>query len=561
MKRKLMRRRGLALLFAAALLCGAGAYQSADALGFSGGRTVTYVEKDGFSYPYALMDRTGKMWYVHTPEGEDLTDQLKWIGEFSEGVAHIELIGGQEGLIRPDGEVLWLVEDYVLGDRVVDGLLSFRKGVDGERGYMTPEGEVRFYIDRFHYASFSDGMFLVEGDRGDGTLRYGYADQDGALVVSPTYRNAYAFSEGYAAVQMEDGRWAFIDKSGQVVLDNGYSAVKSFSEGRAFAQKRTVQTGENGEEIVAYQAVLLDYTGREIPLDGVDAVKIFSDPYTHNFSEGVAVVYGENGLCGTIDREGNQVMPFLFNGLGDCSEGLHETFQGDTPYKVYGLCDQTGAQVLDADEKLAYSVSEGMIERTLYDSKTRFYIVEHGYIRNPVTVPSEWAEAEYNRGYEQGIVPKELRTFPGWTVNREQFAQLAVEVLEKQAGRVLPAAGLDVFGDTMDYDVRKLYDLEIIDGMAPGEFGPEETLTREQAAKILTRILERAGAVPEELEEPNYPDADRIAEYARYPVSVLYTTGLMLGKDTGFDPQGTLTKEEAVAAMVRLVDYVAETVQ
>ena len=166
MKRKLMRRRGLALLFAAALLCGAGAYQSADALGFSGGRTVTYVEKDGFAYPYALMDRTGKMWYVHTPEGEDLTDQLKWIGEFSEGVAHIELIGGQEGLIRPDGEVLWLVEDYVLGDRVVDGLLSFRKGVDGERGYMTPEGEVRFYSDRFHYASFSDGMFLVEGDRG-----------------------------------------------------------------------------------------------------------------------------------------------------------------------------------------------------------------------------------------------------------------------------------------------------------------------------------------------------------------------------------------------------------
>jgi hypothetical protein len=69
------------------------------------------------------------------------------------------------------------------------------------------------------------------------TLKYGFKNQYGRVVVPPVYDMAYYFTENRAAVnkgatvRMENaggGNWGFIDGSGKEVIPLQYSSVTSF---------------------------------------------------------------------------------------------------------------------------------------------------------------------------------------------------------------------------------------------------------------------------------------------------------------------------------------------
>ena len=49
------------------------------------------------------------------------------------------------------------------------------------------------------------------------------------------YRDSYSYCEGLAAVQLEDGKWAFIDKDGKL-QEGRYKDAISYSEGFALVQ-------------------------------------------------------------------------------------------------------------------------------------------------------------------------------------------------------------------------------------------------------------------------------------------------------------------------------------
>lgn len=62
--------------------------------------------------------------------------------------------------------------------------------------------------------------------------KWGYKNSKGEILVSPKYDAANAFSEGLAAVKLND-KWGFIDQSGREVIKPQYFSVASFSEGFA----------------------------------------------------------------------------------------------------------------------------------------------------------------------------------------------------------------------------------------------------------------------------------------------------------------------------------------
>jgi hypothetical protein len=90
--------------------------------------------------------------------------------------------------------------------------------------------------------------------------KYGYADEKGNIVIKPQFDKAQAFSEGLAAVMIEENytkKWGFIDPTGKLVIPATYSLKPGrFSEGLA-----AVRIGSSESD---YEMAYIDKTGKRV---------------------------------------------------------------------------------------------------------------------------------------------------------------------------------------------------------------------------------------------------------------------------------------------------------
>ena len=143
--------------------------------------------------------------------------------------------------------------------------------------------------------SYGQELGAVRGQN----YKWGFVDETKKVVVQFKYDAARKFSEGFAAVKL-DNKWGFIDKTGNVVISLQYYEVGNFSEGLA-----RVAFGWN--------CYFIDKTGHvAIPTRYQNA---------GDFSEGLARVK-YNGKWGFINKAGWTIIPFIFDDADDFSEGL-----------------------------------------------------------------------------------------------------------------------------------------------------------------------------------------------------------------------------------------------
>ena len=64
---------------------------------------------------------------------------------------------------------------------------------------------------------------------------YGFINKKGLLVVKPQYSEILSFSQGLAAVKIDE-KWGYIDKTGKVIVKPQFSEAYSFFEGLAAIQ-------------------------------------------------------------------------------------------------------------------------------------------------------------------------------------------------------------------------------------------------------------------------------------------------------------------------------------
>ena len=147
-------------------------------------------------------------------------------------------------------------------------------------------------------------------------------------------------------------------------------------------------------------------------------------------------------------------------------------------------------------------------------------------------------------------------------ITRADFAALAVQTYEALTGdEVAYAPGDAVFADsTGDVAIAKAYNLGIMggynsaDNRAEIQVGPNDLITREQAAAMLARLNEVLGqplAAAERL-----PFTDPISDWAQDGVSRSYQAGIMTG--TGADTFGAAenyTIEQAIVTMYRTYQF------
>ena len=183
--------------------------------------------------------------------------------------------------------------------------------------------------------------------------------------------------------------------------------------------------------------------------------------------------------------------------------------------------------------------------------------------------PSQWAKGEVQMAEGVGIA-KTKYDYQA-PITREKFCELIYNYLN--IIKIEFNHGENTFADTENKKVIALSNLEIVNGRAEGKFVPDATLTREEAATILARVVNNVHPLKATGMTGNwivFYDEAEFSDWAKFNIQNMYKYGIMggvgveemtIGVNGGsesivtrpvFDPKGTFTAEQAIATVLRL---------
>lgn len=195
----------------------------------------------------------------------------------------------------------------------------------------------------------------------------------------------------------------------------------------------------------------------------------------------------------------------------------------------------------------------------------------------PLEGASDWAREEIQKAAAKNLLLYDLTDQYQQPITRMEFCYLATRLIATKyfpqsdsrigiwsaidsikADRGLTEICSSIqYTDCDDDFIKFLSALDIVKGMDDGTFCPDQAITREEAAAILSRMADflqySFSALSDEL---LYSDQALISDWAKNAVSQMRQTGIMIGtSDSTFSPQEAYTVEQAIATMVRLYEY------
>ena len=91
----------------------------------------------------------------------------------------------------------------------------------------------------------------------------------------------------------------------------------------------------------------------------------------------------------------------------------------------------------------------------------------------------------------------------------------------------------DIRGKSYEDDVQALFEIGIIKGVSATSFNPDGTLTRQQASLMVERMLDHVGVDTTADGSPQFTDANQIAPNAKNAVALMQQLGIISGKANG----------------------------
>ena len=171
--------------------------------------------------------------------------------------------------------------------------------------------------------------------------------------------------------------------------------------------------------------------------------------------------------------------------------------------------------------------------------------------------PSSWAQEQVNAAIAAELVPSNMQYSYALSTTRAEFAELAVILYEKLKGQITKSAYSEItFSDTMNYNVRKAAAIGVVSGVGDNRFAPNDPLTREQAATMLSRLANAIGK-PLAAQAATFSDMAQVSSWALEAVGQMQSTGIMggVGENT-FAPKNDYTREQSIMTLYRLYNYV-----
>ena len=159
------------------------------------------------------------------------------------------------------------------------------------------------------------------------------------------------------------------------------------------------------------------------------------------------------------------------------------------------------------------------------------------------TTIEEFVENGYIKGYED-------KTFrPDNSITRAEFVTIVNSIfnLTKSSGKT--------FNDTKTHWAKKAIDIAYTNGVCNGvsetEFKPDEFITREQAAVMISNYKKLKDANYDKLN--TYKDKLNVSSWAKDSVEGIIENGYMKGyTDNTFKPKDNITRAEAVVTLSRI---------
>jgi chitinase len=190
--------------------------------------------------------------------------------------------------------------------------------------------------------------------------------------------------------------------------------------------------------------------------------------------------------------------------------------------------------------------SEGELLNSLYESLyDGSVLAARDYVGHwAEAVIQKWLDMEYITGYPDGTFrPEEF-------ITRAEFVKIVNNTFGfKETAEI---TFTDVKEEKWYYEeIQKAYKEGDIVGVSETEFAPEDYITREQAAIIMTRLLELEG---NEKGADVFSDSNKISSWAKEYVGAAAEHNLIKGyEDNTFRPQNNIKRAEALVLLDRIL--------
>lgn len=166
---------------------------------------------------------------------------------------------------------------------------------------------------------------------------------------------------------------------------------------------------------------------------------------------------------------------------------------------------------------------------------------------------SDWAKESIIKAAEFDLMKGKGNNIfnPQGKVTRAEFATILTNLFDLEAFDDAKEVFTDVKTDAWYYDaVMRAYKAGIITGKGNNKFAPEDFITREEMAVMITRALTLDTVV----EGEEIKDIDEAHDWAVYSIKLMSQLGIMTGVDGKFKPSEKVTREMAAAIIVRVFE-------
>lgn len=173
------------------------------------------------------------------------------------------------------------------------------------------------------------------------------------------------------------------------------------------------------------------------------------------------------------------------------------------------------------------------------------------------SAPSQWAVEEIEQAKVNQLTTNRVLSNYQQNITREEFSELAVKLFEALSGSPATPVTSNPFQDTDNPEILKAYKLGIVNGVAPGKFGPNQQITRQEISVMLLRTLQAEdGSIDTKVGSSiTFADESEIAAWALESVKFLNQQGIMQGVGSNkIGPKGNTTREQAILLVQRTFD-------
>ena len=184
-------------------------------------------------------------------------------------------------------------------------------------------------------------------------------------------------------------------------------------------------------------------------------------------------------------------------------------------------------------------------------------VVYEGEVTACLAPPSDWAKDSVIKATDLEILEPGKEYNFAKAITREEFCELIYNYCGNVLGMLATSDGKR-FSDTDNPKIEVLAGMSIINGKTATEFAPNDLLTREEAAVILSRMVNKTIPVPVTEMYFIFDDEASISNWASDSIQVMCNMGVMNGVGNNkFAPKETYTTEQAIAKIVRV--YAAQS--